>query len=413
MSCSAQCASRKISLAASPRPGIVDRMAFSAPVDPGSANDTPVRDPSCREIPASGEGNALEESVGPIRSVSTTAWLNRVGTAVPALDIHQPFVSWGATLLNGRGAKLFERMAKRSGIAHRWSVLRPGTDGSPLGPGGFYEGGRMPSTSERMALYAAEAPSLAIRAIEDMGPLPEITHLVVASCTGFVAPGVDQIIASRLGLRQDLERTLIGFMGCYAAVAALRTARHIVRSDPTARVLVVTIELCTLHLQATTNLEELLAMLLFGDGAAAGLVTAEPAGIAIEAPFSMTLPDTSQLIRWTIGDQGFSMHLSGEVPQRLGGILRDTEVRARFAGDAWAVHGGGRSILDAVDTALELPPASLSASRTVLAEYGNLSSSTLLFVLNEFMDAPNIRDGVAVAFGPGLAAEGFRFRNSG
>ncbi len=110
-----------------------------------------------------------------------------------------------------------------------------------------------------------------------------MTHLIVASCTGFSAPGLDQLIASRLGLPGNVERTLIGFMGCYAAVPALRAARHIVRSEPDARVLVVNLELCTLHLQETTDLEAMLSFLLFGDAAAAALVTAEPYGVGARA----------------------------------------------------------------------------------------------------------------------------------
>jgi predicted naringenin-chalcone synthase len=153
---------------------------------------------------------------------------------------------------------------------------------------------------------------------------------VVASCTGFVAPGVDQIIAAALGLDQ-VERTLIGFMGCYAAAAALRSAFHIVRSDQAARVLLVTVELSTLHLQFATELEPLLAELQFGDGAAAALVTADPSGIELISPFTATLPDSGELIQWTIGDTGFEMILSGEVPGRIGAALQE----ARHALISW------------------------------------------------------------------------------
>ena len=142
--------------------------------------------------------------------------------------------------------------------------------GSPVDPGGFYAEAVLPGTAARMAIYAEAAPALALAAIarlEAQVALGGITHLVVASCTGFVAPGVDQIIARRLRLAPSVERLLVGFMGCYAAVAALRSARHIVRSAPAARVLVVTVELSTLHLQDTRAVEPLLAMLQFGDGA--------------------------------------------------------------------------------------------------------------------------------------------------
>ena len=209
-----------------------------------------------------------------------SACLNAIGTAVPDHDIHAAFIAWArAQVADERNARLFDRMAARSGIGHRWSVLPRGADGgSPVAPGGFYAAG-LPGTTARMRVYAEAAPALALAAIDrlrEQAALDGITHLVVASCTGFVAPGVDQILAVRLGLAPSVERLLIGFMGCYAAVAALRNARHIVRSDPQARVLVVTVELSTLHLQATGALEPLLAMLQFGDGAAAALVTAAP-----------------------------------------------------------------------------------------------------------------------------------------
>jgi predicted naringenin-chalcone synthase len=208
-------------------------------------------------------------------------------------------------------------------------------------------------------------------------------------------------------------------MGCYAAVSALRTAYHIVRSEPEARVLAVTVELSTLHLQYEEALEPLLAMLQFGDGAAAMLVTSEPAGFAIERPFAATLPDSGDLIRWDVGDNGFVMQLSGEVPARITEALRDPGFRAQLLGqakageaNAWAVHAGGRSVLDAVEQGLGLPPEALAASRDVLARFGNMSSSTLPFVLAELLDQPEHDRGVALAFGPGLAAEGFRFRRA-
>lgn len=352
------------------------------------------------------------------------AYLNAIGTAAPGHDIHAAFIGWArARLGDPRGQKLFDRMAARSGIAHRWSVLPKGADGgSPVAPGGFYAHADLPGTGARMALYAEHAPTLAleaIRALEGRTPLGAVTHLVVASCTGFVAPGIDQIIATRLGLAPSVERLLIGFMGCYAAVSALRTARHILRSEPEARVLVVCVELSTLHLQATPEIEALLAMLQFGDGAGAALVSATPAGLLLGAPFATTLPDSAELIRWDITDRGFAMHLSGEVPGRIGAGLADpafaraaTGNRALSDIDGWAVHAGGRSILDAVEQAFALAPARLAAARAVLADYGNMSSATLMFVLAELLRGPGIENGVALAFGPGLAAEGFGFSSA-
>jgi alpha-pyrone synthase len=343
--------------------------------------------------------------------------INAIATAVPDHDIHAAFIGWARDRLAGtRQAALFDRMAQRSGIGHRWSVLPAGPDGgSPVDHGGFYAEGLMPGTAARMAVYAHAAPALALQAIAKLPDYGAITHLVVASCTGFVAPGIDQIIAARLGLSGAVERTLIGFMGCYAAITALKTARNIVRSEPGARVLVVTVELSTLHLQADLALEPLLAMLQFGDGAAAALITAAGPGLALDGPFAATLPDTGGLIEWAIGDTGFAMHLSGEVPGQIAAALADPRTRATLTGgvdaqaiDGWAVHAGGRSILDAVESALALDANALAESRAVLNDYGNMSSSTLMFVLAR-QRARQPERGVALAFGPGLAAEGLRF----
>ena len=340
-----------------------------------------------------------------------------LATARPTQDIHAAFVGWAESRIeNDRERAVFARMAGRAGIAHRFAVLPVTADGgSPVSPGGFYSG-EDPTTAARMALYAEHAPALALQAIGGLNQdLSSVTHLVVASCTGFVAPGVDQIIARQLGLSPSVERLLVGFMGCYAAVTALRSAAHIVRSQPDARVLVVTVELSSLHLNRTGSIESLLAMLQFGDGAAAALVCADGPGLSVEAPFATTLPDSEDLIRWDIGDNGFEMHLSGQVPGRIADALRDPNLVTTLAGgapadvDAWAVHAGGRSILDAVEQGLSLAPDALSESRQVLLEGGNMSSATLMFVLARMMSRPVSR-GVALAFGPGLAAEGFRFR---
>ncbi len=352
----------------------------------------------------------------------TQAYINRIGTALPPHEAHAAFLGWAQRrITDRRDGALFKRMAARSGIERRWTVLPPANDGDQTTPGAFYESVDpdivMPPTSARMAVYAEEAPDLCVAAVEALGNPEGITHLVVASCTGFVAPGIDQIVARRLGLPATVERVLIGFMGCYAAVSALRTAHHIVRSQPEARVLVITVELCTLHLQPDTALEPILAMLLFGDGAAAALVTADPIGLAISDPFAMTLPDSETLIEWAIGDTGFAMHLSGAVPGKISEAIADPAFRGSLgdigAIDGWAVHAGGRSVLDAVEHGFALGPDALDDSRAVLRECGNMSSATLMFVFARILlaDKP-IDSGLAIAFGPGLAAEGFRFRSA-
>ena len=184
----------------------------------------------------------------------TVPHINRIGAAVPAHDIHAAFVTFARTLLDTERARVvFDRMAERSGIAHRYSVLQPGEPGADkVDADGFYFRRRFPGTAARMALYERHAADLAVAAVTALNEDPaRFTHIVVASCTGFTAPGLDQVIAARLGMSPALERTSVGFMGCYAAVNALRVAFHAVRSDPAARVLVVNLELCTLHMQET------------------------------------------------------------------------------------------------------------------------------------------------------------------
>ncbi|WP_257545929.1 type III polyketide synthase [Sphingopyxis sp. DBS4] len=345
--------------------------------------------------------------------------LNAVATATPDHDIHQAFIDWATPrIADTRTRALFARMAARSGIAHRWSVLPPTpAGGSPVAPGGFYDVPGLPPTSARMAAYADHAPDLAMQAIAALGAAfdpARVTHIVVASCTGFVAPGIDQILARRLKLAPTVERVLIGFMGCYAGVTALRTARHIVRSQADAVVLVVSVELSTLHLSLADRPEPLLAMLQFSDGAAAGIVSAAPGGFALGEGRSLALEDSADLIRWDIGDKGFEMHLSGEVPGRLREALTGLDVQRDLFGTAGAppllaVHAGGRSVLDAVEHALAVPAQALADSRSVLARFGNMSSATILFVLAAMMARGAKGEGIAIAFGPGLAAEAIRF----
>ncbi len=343
--------------------------------------------------------------------------INRIGTAVPAHDVHLPFLAFARTLLaDDRGRHVFDRMAERAGIAHRYSHFRPGDlAAGEVDAEGFYRRGSFPSTAARMRRYAPDACALACAAVAALALGDErarITHLVVASCTGFTAPGLDLQLVAALGLPASVGRTLIGFMGCAAAVPALRVAADAVRADPAARVLVVSCELSTLHLQETADLEKILSFMLFADGAAAALVSADPTGLAIGDFQSAIIPDSAGLITWQIGDQGFDMHLSGKVPGRIAATLRDG--RAQFGEyDVWAVHAGGRTVLDAVEIGLGLDPARLRHARAVLADFGNMSSATVLFVLARILAGQEGGRGIGMAFGPGMAAESFRFRRAG
>lgn len=355
-----------------------------------------------------------------------TAHINQIATATPPHDVHDAYVAMtDQALVDRRDRLIFKRMAARSGIAHRFSYFSPiVTEDTATDADGFYVRGRYPATAARMNFYEANAPRLALEAIAGLEfDRDAITHIVVASCTGFVAPGLDQIIVREAGLPSSVERTVVGFMGCYAAVNALRLAHHFVRSEPAARVLVVNLELCTLHLQETQDMEKLLAMMLFGDGCAASLVTTDPNGLALEDFRAINLPQSNELITWRVGDQGFDMRLSGEVPQRILAALQAEMVKNDTDGllrgrrpdeyDAWAVHAGGRSILDAVENGFGLGEHALQRSRAVLRDFGNMSSATLMFVLQQMLGgAERVANGLAMAFGPGLAAETFRFRHA-
>ena len=350
-----------------------------------------------------------------------TSHINRVATAVPANDVHQAFLAFARdTIDDPRARRVFNRMADRSGVDHRFSTLIPAEEHGPsLDTGGFYRRGAFPGTAARMKRYEAHATALGVEAVRRLDPGP-VTHIIVASCTGFTAPGLDQRIAEELGLGGSLQRTLVGFMGCYAAVPALRLAHQAVRADPSARVLVVALELCTLHLQETQDLETVLSFLIFGDGAAALLVTAEPHGIALDSFSATTLPNTQDLITWRIGDQGFDMHLSGKVPAAIAAALEAETHRNDQGGilggaspqdvALWAVHAGGRTVLDAVEHGFGLASGALAHSRAVLRDIGNVSSATIGFVLERILAGDATGPGLALAFGPGLCAESFRFR---
>ena len=353
----------------------------------------------------------------------TEVYINRIATAVPPHDVHETFLDFGRRMLGGdnRRLALFDRLVQRAQIAHRYSFLSPAKTGRDdvLDEQGFYRFARFPDTAARMRLFEDFAPTLATEAVEKLlgdTPRSAITHLIVTSCTGLSAPGIDLELVARCGLRPDIERSFVGFMGCYAAINALKLARHIVRSEPASLVLTVNLELCTLHLQQTGNLDEMLSFLLFGDGCAAALVSAEPHGVVLDSFHAALVPQTADLIRWHIREQGFDMRLSGAVPGAIRGALaaaRGDILGGRSARDIalWAVHPGGRTVLDAVEDAFALAPGDLAASRGVLNDFGNMSSGTVMFVLERLMrdgmpDAP----GCAMAFGPGLVAETMQFR---
>lgn len=339
----------------------------------------------------------------------TDVYINRIATAVPPHDIHSLFVNYADSMLsNLMKKKLFKRMADRAHISHRYSILA--SDAAP-----FYVRGQFPSTVDRMRLFQQHAPSLVTQAVDMLflrHDIPRITHIIITSCTGFYAPGIDLELIKHYQFSSSVERTIVGFMGCYAAMNALKLARHIVRSDANARVLIVNIELCSLHLQEADDIEQLLSFLLFSDGCAASLVSADPEGLMLEQFHSAVIPKTDSLITWNIGDLGFDMFLSGEVPRAIkdtiGNILNCYD---RQAICHWAVHPGGRTILDAVEEGLGLQTDALAQSRDVLKHFGNMSSATIMFVLKSMLPFMKSGEhGCAISFGPGVTAETLLFK---
>ncbi|MAM60223.1 type III polyketide synthase [Maritimibacter sp. UBA3975] len=352
------------------------------------------------------------------------AYLNEIGTAVPVHDVHAPYLEIAPYFLPSETERRsFAKMAKRAGITHRYSTLEPADPSrwtDRYDAEGFYRPGAFPTTGERMKRYSREAPLLVDRALADLakraggGWAEGLTHLVICTCTGFAAPGLDHHLVNAHGIPSTVERTLIGFMGCNAAINGYKTARHIVISDPSAKVLVLNVELCGLHFQENAPLQTALMFMLFADGAAAALVSAEPTGFELEAFRSDMLPDSRDHITWDIGDDGFDMWLSGRVPRTIfKNLPGHFETLAAAAGrdiDLWAIHPGGRTIIDAVEASLSLTPADVACSRGVLNDFGNMSSATLPFVLQRMLSQPRAgRTGVAIGFGPGVSVESMVF----
>ncbi|MDA4895093.1 type III polyketide synthase [Microbacterium resistens] len=296
-----------------------------------------------------------------------------------------------------------------------------------------------PGTMVRNDIYAREARVLFVAAAQaalEADPdieAEDVTHVVTVSCTGFHAPGPDYEIVRALGLGDHVQRYHLGFMGCYASIPALRAAAQFCAADPEAVVLVVSVELCTLHLRSSSDPDTIVASSLFADGAAAGIVTARPseaglAGFRVDGFHTALVPEGKKDMAWTIGDTGFEMVLSTAVPQLIGENI-EAALRPLWARDAavaeaaerdglgaavthWAIHPGGRSILDRVQERMRLSDRQLGPARETLRRYGNMSSATVLFVLRRILEEEGARDGertMAMAFGPGLTAESALF----
>ncbi|HWI31391.1 MAG TPA: type III polyketide synthase [Microbacterium sp.] len=356
-----------------------------------------------------------------------------VGTAVPATRLSQSVVRDLFAAQEGidrLASRLIHAAYDQSAIEYRHSVI---TDLGSGRDGVFIDGttGEMhaPSTGTRNDVYRREAPALyagaAADALERAGvAASEVTHIITASCTGFFAPGPDFRLVRDLGIRTTAERYHLGFLGCAAAFPAMRAASRISDAQPDAVVLVVCAELCSLHIRSSRDPEQIVAGAVFADGAGAAIITATPprvAGPVFEiGEFCTAITSEGESdMEWTIGDEGFEMKLTAEVPRIVGREIRSV-VRTLLRGDAdpatevdaWAVHPGGRSVLDRVQGGLELSDEAMDVSRSVLRDYGNMSSATVLFILQRILADDALSDGAGVAgmaFGPGLTVEAARF----
>ena len=262
----------------------------------------------------------------------------------------------------------------------------------------------------------------AFRACSSIKP-SEVTHIITVSCTGFYNPGPDLQLISEFGIPETAERYNLGFMGCYAAFPALRLANTICKTRPDAKVVVLCLELCTLHFQNSKNLDALLANSIFADGAAMVLIDNSEDGstdrIELESFSSQLLQEAESDMAWTIGNHGFDMVLSRYIPKlisaNISGIVSsdlDNHQLKLSEIDLWAVHPGGKSILDKVQECLNLLPEQISTSREVLRNFGNMSSVTILFILKEMMKMRSDSDKIiyGLAFGPGLTIESAIFK---
>ena len=351
-----------------------------------------------------------------------------LGTAVPGQSVNQTestTLSEWVSADRPERASLVRRIQRRSQVQTRGSVLLTGDAKKAIHQRLPFYGADSPSTAERMEAYRLHASLLALKACqralaESQISAGEITHLITISCTGFHAPGVDYDLIDQLELSPNVQRTHVGFMGCHAALNGLRVAHAFVKADPKAVVLLCAVELCSVHLQYGWNPEHVVANTLFADGAAAVVATHSETSnpkstsgkVALEASGSTVIPKTHDLMHWQIGDQGFSMGLSPKVPEAIATTLQPwlcewlhvhgTDLNSI---QHWAIHPGGPRILQACADSLSLKENQLAHSRHILSHYGNMSSTTILFVLEHMKQHGCYGPCVALAFGPGLCAE--------
>lgn len=361
-------------------------------------------------------------------NMPTNCYISNIGTANPSYKLDQekivPVISHILGLNKQRTAVL-ENVYKNSAIKNRYSVLADYN--RKIGEFEFFsnkDDGVFPTTAQRMKIYEAEAIKIGIAAVKQCLPnLDEmkssITHLITVSCTGMYTPGLDIDLMTILKLNADVQRFCINFMGCYGAFPALRLADAICRSNPKAKVLLVAVELCSLHVQKTESVENIVSSSLYSDGAAAVLIEStlpQHPCIMIENFYTAVAKDSLQHMTYNIGDYGFYMYLSGKVPEIISKgannlvsmLLQHTNVNLSEV-DLFAIHPGGKRVLEACEKAFNIPASANVDSYNILKNYGNMSSATVLFVLKEILsklsNTHHNQTLISMSFGPGLTLE--------
>jgi predicted naringenin-chalcone synthase len=354
--------------------------------------------------------------------------ISGLGTALPPYSITwEQMAAFTSSFCceDASQAELLRLLFARSGVRRKHSTLLQGECRDGLVPQDFYPTtncGRGPSTGRRMQAYETLAPPLALdasqKALNEAHIAPgDVTHLVTVSCTGFMAPGVEMALIEGLSLRPTVERSHVGFMGCHGAINGLKVARGSLAAEPEGRVLMCAVELCTLHFFSGWDPEKIVANALFADGAGAVLCqNSDSADWRLSAVGTLRIPDSGTAMTWKIGDYGFEMGLSRRIPELIARNLRgwveswlDRQGLSLAQIGSWAVHPGGPKVLDAVNLALTLPESALEPSRAVLAECGNMSSPTVLFIIDRMRRAAAPRPCVALGFGPGMVVEAALF----
>ena len=350
-----------------------------------------------------------------------------IGTAVPAYCHQQDNIlqfMQKVYAFNEAEQRRLRFLYRQSGIRQRYSVIPDYS--RPVNDWKFYpqtEGLEpFPSLEQRMAVYHKKAPLLSVDAIRNcldgVLPLKEITHLITVSCTGMSAPGLELQLMALLDLNKNVFRTSVNFMGCYAAIQAMKLADAFCKSDKQANVLIVCTELCTLHFQREPTIDNITSSLLFGDGSAALLMTNEENGndgLYLNNFYSEVIARGKRDMAWELSSTGFLMTLSGYVPELIEedfkGIVQRSLHQSNWCIDDvtdWCIHPGGKRILQAIEHSVAVPKESLQTSYMVLNNYGNMSSATILFVLKELLQKKtSTRNILGAAFGPGLAIETF------